>query len=138
MSEWCKYFLVLTVVCFLDEDLTVHINVSVEQHTHSLKQLLHNISTNQEAMKELSRWGLEISSDILVVRTHTHTHFRSLTLFCRLAILHITFVLFFFFLNCSRDICFDFSESIQSAGCCPGAHVVQYRLLISHRAEQTL
>ncbi|KAK3506191.1 hypothetical protein QTP70_017284 [Hemibagrus guttatus] len=36
--------------------LTVHIN---------MKQLL-NISTNQEAMKELACWGLEISSDILV------------------------------------------------------------------------
>lgn len=59
--------------CFLDQELTVHINVSVEQHTHSLKQLLNNISTNQEAVKELERWGLEISSDILVVRTRTHT-----------------------------------------------------------------
>lgn len=74
---WCKYIVVLTVVfiiiiIFFFQDLTVHINVSVEQHTHSLKQLLHNISTNQEAEQELSRWGLEISSNILVVRTHTH------------------------------------------------------------------
>ncbi|KAF4074205.1 hypothetical protein AMELA_G00236870 [Ameiurus melas] len=53
------------------KDLTVHINVSVEQHTHSLKQLLHNISTSQEAVKELSRWGLEISSDILVTQGRT-------------------------------------------------------------------
>ncbi|XP_053466166.1 piwi-like protein 2 isoform X3 [Ictalurus furcatus] len=53
------------------KDLTMHINVSVEQHTHSLKQLLHNISTSQEAVKELSRWGLEISSDILVTQGRT-------------------------------------------------------------------
>ncbi|MCI4392876.1 hypothetical protein PGIGA_G00150980 [Pangasianodon gigas] len=53
------------------KDLTVHINVSVEQHTHSLKQLLHNISTSQEAVRELSRWGLEISSDILVTQGRT-------------------------------------------------------------------
>ncbi|XP_047674945.1 piwi-like protein 2 isoform X3 [Tachysurus fulvidraco] len=49
------------------KDLTAHINVSVEQHTHSLKQLLSNISTNQEAVRELERWGLQISSDILVI-----------------------------------------------------------------------
>ncbi|KAK3514784.1 hypothetical protein QTP70_031016 [Hemibagrus guttatus] len=53
------------------KELTVHINVSVEQHTHSLKQLLNNISTNQEAMKELANWGLEISSDILVTQGRT-------------------------------------------------------------------
>ncbi|KAI5613348.1 piwi-like protein 2 isoform X1 [Silurus asotus] len=52
-------------------DLTTHINVSAEQHTHSLKQLLHNISTNQEAVSELSRWGLEISADILVTQGRT-------------------------------------------------------------------
>lgn len=72
----CGVFFVCFVVFFfsLNQDLTMHINVSVEQHTHSLKQLLHNISTSQEAVKELSRWGLEISSDILVVRGHTHAH----------------------------------------------------------------
>uniref|UniRef100_A0A3P8XTX2 Piwi-like protein 2 n=1 Tax=Esox lucius TaxID=8010 RepID=A0A3P8XTX2_ESOLU len=48
------------------KDLTMHINVSGEQHTHSLKQLLKNINTNPEAQMELARWGLEISQDILV------------------------------------------------------------------------
>ena len=46
----------------------MHINVSGEQHTYSIKQLLKNIATNPESLKELSRWGLEIGSDILVVR----------------------------------------------------------------------
>ena len=46
----------------------MHINVSSEQHTHSIKQLLKNISTNPESEKELRRWGLEIGSEILVVR----------------------------------------------------------------------
>lgn len=46
----------------------MHINVSGEQHTHSLKQLLKHINTNQEALTELARWGLDISQDILVVR----------------------------------------------------------------------
>ncbi|CAB1319925.1 unnamed protein product [Coregonus sp. 'balchen'] len=49
------------------KDLTMHINVSSEQHTHSLKQLLKNINTNPEAQTELARWGLEISQDILVI-----------------------------------------------------------------------
>ncbi|GAA6088114.1 piwi-like protein 2 isoform X2 [Tachysurus ichikawai] len=53
------------------KDLTAHINVSVEQHTHSLKQLLSNISTNQEAVSELERWGLQINSDILVTQGRT-------------------------------------------------------------------
>ncbi|TSU24211.1 Piwi-like protein 2 [Bagarius yarrelli] len=35
------------------KDLTVHINVNVEQHTHLLKQLIDNISTNQEAGRTL-------------------------------------------------------------------------------------
>uniref|UniRef100_A0A8C8K0X3 Piwi domain-containing protein n=1 Tax=Oncorhynchus tshawytscha TaxID=74940 RepID=A0A8C8K0X3_ONCTS len=39
--------------------------LSDEQHTHSLKQLLKN--TNPEAQMELAHWGLEISQDILVV-----------------------------------------------------------------------
>lgn len=46
----------------------MYINMSGEQHTHSIKQLLKNISANAESLKELSRWGLEIGSDILVVR----------------------------------------------------------------------
>uniref|UniRef100_A0A4W5MKE5 Piwi-like protein 2 n=1 Tax=Hucho hucho TaxID=62062 RepID=A0A4W5MKE5_9TELE len=49
------------------KDLTMHINVSSEQHTHSLKQLLKNINTNPEAQTELARWGLEISQDILTI-----------------------------------------------------------------------
>lgn len=46
----------------------MHINVSSEQHTHSIKQLLKNISANSESLKELSRWGLEFGSNILMVR----------------------------------------------------------------------
>ncbi|KAE8291709.1 Piwi-like protein 2 [Larimichthys crocea] len=49
------------------KDLTKHINVNCEQHTHSIKQLLKNISTNPESMKEISRWGLEIDSEILLI-----------------------------------------------------------------------
>lgn len=45
----------------------MHINVSGEQHTHSIKQLLKNIRANPESLKELSRWGLEIGSEILMV-----------------------------------------------------------------------
>ncbi|MBN3310147.1 PIWL2 protein, partial [Amia calva] len=48
------------------KDLTMHINVSAEQHTNSLKQLLQNIKSNEAALKELSRWGLLIGSKILV------------------------------------------------------------------------
>uniref|UniRef100_A0A8D0DCE9 Piwi-like protein 2 n=1 Tax=Sander lucioperca TaxID=283035 RepID=A0A8D0DCE9_SANLU len=50
------------------KDLTMHINVSGEQHTHSIKQLLKNISTNPESQKELSRWGLDIDSEILMTK----------------------------------------------------------------------
>uniref|UniRef100_A0A8C4HHD1 Piwi-like RNA-mediated silencing 2 n=1 Tax=Dicentrarchus labrax TaxID=13489 RepID=A0A8C4HHD1_DICLA len=53
------------------KDLTMHINVSGEQHTHSIKQLLKNISTNPESLKELSRWGLEMDSEILVIKGRT-------------------------------------------------------------------
>ncbi|XP_034397580.1 piwi-like protein 2 [Cyclopterus lumpus] len=48
------------------KDLNMHINVNGEQYTHSLKQLLKNISTNPESTKELSRWGLDIASEIMV------------------------------------------------------------------------
>ncbi|XP_068559469.1 piwi-like protein 2 [Cebidichthys violaceus] len=48
------------------KDLKMHINVSGEQYTHSIKQLLKNISTNPESTKELSRWGLDIDSEIMV------------------------------------------------------------------------
>ncbi|XP_069562718.1 piwi-like protein 2 [Brachyistius frenatus] len=53
------------------KDLTMHINVSGEQHTHSIKQLLKNISTNPESLKELNRWGLEIDSEILLLKGRT-------------------------------------------------------------------
>ncbi|TDH12488.1 hypothetical protein EPR50_G00047650 [Perca flavescens] len=50
------------------KDLTMHINVSGEQHTHSIKQLLKNISTNPESQMELSRWGLDVDSEILMTK----------------------------------------------------------------------
>ncbi|XP_014883055.1 piwi-like protein 2 [Poecilia latipinna] len=53
------------------KDLTNHINVSSEQHTNSIKQLLKNISSNPESVKELSRWGLEIGSEILIIQGRT-------------------------------------------------------------------
>uniref|UniRef100_A0A671ULA5 Piwi-like protein 2 n=1 Tax=Sparus aurata TaxID=8175 RepID=A0A671ULA5_SPAAU len=53
------------------QEVTMHINVSGEQHTSSIKQLLKNISTNPESQKELSRWGLEISSQLLVIKGRT-------------------------------------------------------------------
>ncbi|XP_034026965.1 piwi-like protein 2 [Thalassophryne amazonica] len=53
------------------KDLTMHINVSGAQHTHSIKQLLSNISSNPESEQELRRWGLEISGDILVTKGRT-------------------------------------------------------------------
>ncbi|XP_008291620.1 piwi-like protein 2 [Stegastes partitus] len=53
------------------KDLTMHINVSSEQHTHSIMQLLKNISANPESLKEISRWGLEIGKEILVIQGRT-------------------------------------------------------------------
>ncbi|KAJ8285884.1 hypothetical protein GJAV_G00032070 [Gymnothorax javanicus] len=53
------------------KDLTIHINVSGEQHTHSLKQLLQSINSNKEALTELARWGLDISGNILVTQGRT-------------------------------------------------------------------
>ncbi|XP_020486749.1 piwi-like protein 2 isoform X1 [Labrus bergylta] len=50
------------------KDLTMHINVSSEQHTHSIKQLTKNIASNPESLKELSRWGLEIGSEIMMIK----------------------------------------------------------------------
>uniref|UniRef100_A0A673H5A1 Piwi-like protein 2 n=1 Tax=Sinocyclocheilus rhinocerous TaxID=307959 RepID=A0A673H5A1_9TELE len=69
------------------KDLTMHINVGAEQHTQSLKQLLHNINSNNEAVSELARWGLSISQEILVVRMETHTFIESFFLSIRLRIL---------------------------------------------------
>ncbi|KAJ8366982.1 hypothetical protein AAFF_G00334210 [Aldrovandia affinis] len=53
------------------KDLTIHINVSGEQHTHSLKQLLQSISSSEEAQREMNRWGLDIGTDILVTEART-------------------------------------------------------------------
>ncbi|XP_016898276.1 piwi-like protein 2 isoform X3 [Cynoglossus semilaevis] len=53
------------------KELTMHINVSIPQHTHSIRQLLQNISSSPESLKELSRWGLDISSEIPVLEGRT-------------------------------------------------------------------
>ncbi|XP_043096806.1 piwi-like protein 2 [Puntigrus tetrazona] len=42
-----------------------------EQHTRSLKQLLHNINSSNEALSELGRWGLGVSQEILVTQGRT-------------------------------------------------------------------
>uniref|UniRef100_A0A8C9WEI5 Piwi-like protein 2 n=1 Tax=Scleropages formosus TaxID=113540 RepID=A0A8C9WEI5_SCLFO len=49
------------------KELTMHINMSGEQHLQSVKKLLQNINSNQEALRELARWGLVISSNTLTV-----------------------------------------------------------------------
>ncbi|KAM4616857.1 piwi-like protein 2 [Polymixia lowei] len=53
------------------KDLTMHINVTGEQHTHSIKQLLNKINTNPETLKELGQWGLDIGTEILVTEGRT-------------------------------------------------------------------
>lgn len=53
------------------KDLTMHINVSSEQHTHSIKQLLKKISSQPDSVNELSKWGLEIDSEILMIQGRT-------------------------------------------------------------------
>uniref|UniRef100_A0A3B3QX94 Piwi-like protein 2 n=1 Tax=Paramormyrops kingsleyae TaxID=1676925 RepID=A0A3B3QX94_9TELE len=53
------------------KELTMHINLSGEQHSSSLKQLLQNINSNQEALTELTRWGLELKNDILMTEGRT-------------------------------------------------------------------
>ncbi|XP_040898052.1 piwi-like protein 2 [Toxotes jaculatrix] len=53
------------------KDLGMHISVRGDQHIHSIKQLLNNISTNPESLKEFSQWGLEIGSEILVIKGRT-------------------------------------------------------------------
>lgn len=45
----------------------MHINASSEQHTQSIGKLLKNISTKPECVNEFGRWGLKISSEILLV-----------------------------------------------------------------------
>ena len=78
IPEFC-FFVVVCLFFHILQDLTMHINVSGEQHTHSIKQLLKNISINPESLKELSRWGLEIGSDILVVRPFCKVNFHFLS-----------------------------------------------------------
>ncbi|XP_051807220.1 piwi-like protein 2 [Acanthochromis polyacanthus] len=53
------------------KDLTMHINVSGEQHSQSIMQLLKNISANPESLKEISRWGLEVDKEVLVMQGRT-------------------------------------------------------------------
>ncbi|XP_030647575.1 piwi-like protein 2 [Chanos chanos] len=53
------------------KDLTMHINVSGEQHTHSLRQLLQNIQSTPDALTELSRWGLDLSTEIPLTQART-------------------------------------------------------------------
>uniref|UniRef100_A0A672IZP5 Piwi-like RNA-mediated gene silencing 2 n=1 Tax=Salarias fasciatus TaxID=181472 RepID=A0A672IZP5_SALFA len=50
------------------KDLTTHINVTTEQHLHSLNQLLKDIRSSAESVQELSRWGLELNSGIVQSR----------------------------------------------------------------------
>ncbi len=71
-SDWFCAPASRLVIRLVFQDLTMHINVGPEQHTQSLKQLLHNINSNNEAVSELARWGLSISQEVLVVRIETH------------------------------------------------------------------
>uniref|UniRef100_A0AAV2MSY8 Piwi-like protein 2 n=1 Tax=Knipowitschia caucasica TaxID=637954 RepID=A0AAV2MSY8_KNICA len=50
------------------KDLTKYINVSTEQHTHSIKQLLKKFNTHPESQKELNKWGLEVGSEIMIIK----------------------------------------------------------------------
>uniref|UniRef100_A0A3Q3DQT5 Piwi-like protein 2 n=1 Tax=Hippocampus comes TaxID=109280 RepID=A0A3Q3DQT5_HIPCM len=53
------------------KDLTMHINVNGDQHTHSIKQLLKNISSDLDSQKEIAQWGLEFGSEILQLKART-------------------------------------------------------------------
>uniref|UniRef100_A0AAQ5ZMN7 Piwi-like protein 2 n=1 Tax=Amphiprion ocellaris TaxID=80972 RepID=A0AAQ5ZMN7_AMPOC len=53
------------------KDLTMHINVSGEQHSQSVMQLLKNIRASPESLKEISRWGLEVGKEVLVMQGRT-------------------------------------------------------------------
>uniref|UniRef100_A0A8C1JBH4 Piwi-like RNA-mediated gene silencing 2 n=1 Tax=Cyprinus carpio TaxID=7962 RepID=A0A8C1JBH4_CYPCA len=64
-------FWLFRTVRLVFQDLTMHINVGAKQHTQSLKQLLHNINSNNEAVSELACWGLSISQEILVTQGRT-------------------------------------------------------------------
>lgn len=46
----------------------MHINAGSEQNTQSIGKLLKNITSNQECVTEFGRWGLEISTEMLLVR----------------------------------------------------------------------
>lgn len=61
-------------MCVCCQDLTQHINVGGEQHSQSLKQLLQKMNTIPDAQKELSRWGLQVTTDILMVRNDVAFH----------------------------------------------------------------
>uniref|UniRef100_A0A8C5ER67 Piwi-like protein 2 n=1 Tax=Gouania willdenowi TaxID=441366 RepID=A0A8C5ER67_GOUWI len=50
------------------KDLTMHINVSSAQHATSIMKLLRSINANPESKEELSRWGLEVGTEIMLVR----------------------------------------------------------------------
>jgi hypothetical protein len=45
----------------------MHINVSSEQHTTSINQLLYKIKNNPETIKELENWGLDVNSENITV-----------------------------------------------------------------------
>lgn len=53
------------------KDLTKYINVSTEQHTRSIKQLVKKINSHPDSQKELSKWGLEVGSEIVVIKGRT-------------------------------------------------------------------
>lgn len=47
----------------------MQINAGSEQNTQSIGKLLKSISSNPECVKEFGRWGLEISTEMLMVRS---------------------------------------------------------------------
>ena len=64
--EGCCFWLVKNDGCLL-QDLTMHINVSSEQHTSAINQLLYKIKNTPESIKELENWGLDVNSKIITV-----------------------------------------------------------------------
>lgn len=53
------------------KDLTNYINVNSEQHTRSIKQLLEKIKSHPDSQKELTKWGLDVGSEILMIKGRT-------------------------------------------------------------------
>ncbi|XP_057702845.1 piwi-like protein 2 isoform X1 [Corythoichthys intestinalis] len=53
------------------KDLTMHINLNGDQHTHAIKQLLRNISSNPESQKQVKQWGLDFGTEILMMNART-------------------------------------------------------------------